>query len=90
MYFLLGYLSLLNILSLIIMIHDKKNAKNHKWRVSEATLITISLLGGSIGILMGMYIFRHKTNHLKFTLGIPLILLLNLFLYVFIYTTILK
>lgn len=88
--FLLGYLSLLNILSLIIMVHDKKNAKNHKWRVSEATLITISLLGGSIGILMGMYIFRHKTNHLKFTLGIPLILLLNLFLYVFIYTTILK
>jgi len=88
--FLLGYLSLLNILSLIIMVHDKRNAKNHKWRVSEATLITISLLGGSIGILMGMYIFRHKTNHLKFTLGIPLILLLNLFLYVLIYTTILK
>jgi len=87
--FLLGYLTLLNILSLLIMIHDKNNAKNHKWRVSEATLLTLSLLGGSIGVLMGMYIFRHKTNHLKFTLGIPFILLLNLFLYVYIYTNIL-
>jgi len=87
--FLLGYLLLLNIISLIIMFHDKNNAKNHKWRVSEATLLTISFLGGSIGILMGMYIFRHKTNHLKFTLGVPFILLLNLVLYVFFYTYIL-
>jgi len=87
--FLLSYLLLLNLFSLIIMFHDKKNAKSRKRRVSEAALMTISFLGGSIGILIGMYIFRHKTNHLKFTLGIPFILLLNLFLYVFIYTNIL-
>ena len=87
--FLLGYLTLLNIISLIIIFHDKKNAKKHKWRISEATLFAVGFMGGSIGILMGMYIFRHKTNHLKFTLGIPLVLSLNLFLYVFIYTYIL-
>lgn len=89
MKWLLGYLILLNIFSLSVMIRDKRNAMNHKWRVPESTLFSLSFIGGSIGILTGMYIFRHKTNHLKFTLGIPLILLFNLFLYVFIYTYIL-
>lgn len=86
MKFLLGYLVLLNIFSLYVMFLDKKNAKSHRYRVSESSLFTLSFFGGSLGILTGMYMFRHKTNHLKFTLGIPLLLLLNLFLYVFVYT----
>jgi uncharacterized membrane protein YsdA (DUF1294 family) len=90
MEFLLSYLTLLNIFTLFVMMHDKKSAKNHRWRIPESTLFTLSFLGGSIGTLVGIYIFRHKTNHLKFTLGIPLILLLNLFLYVLIYTYVFK
>lgn len=62
---------------------DKKRAIQRKWRISENTLILISILGGSIGALIGMYTFRHKTKHLKFKLGIPLILLLQFLLIFF-------
>lgn len=53
---------------------DKKRAIKKQWRISESTLILTSILGGSIGSLIGMYTFRHKTKHLKFKLGIPIIL----------------
>ena len=53
---------------------DKRRAIKRKWRISEHTLILTSILGGSIGSLIGMYTFRHKTKHLKFKLGIPIIL----------------
>ena len=56
------------------MLVDKWKAKKNRWRIRESTLLTVAALGGSIGSLAGMYLFRHKTQHLKFTLGIPLIL----------------
>ena len=56
------------------MLVDKWKAKKNRWRVRESTLLLIAALGGSVGSLLGMYLFRHKTLHLKFTLGIPLIL----------------
>ena len=56
------------------MLIDKWKAKKNRWRIPEATLMTVAALGGSIGSLLGMYTVRHKTQHLKFTLGIPLIL----------------
>lgn len=56
------------------MLVDKFKAKKNLWRIPEATLMTVAALGGSIGSLIGMYTVRHKTKHLKFTLGIPLIL----------------
>ena len=56
------------------MLVDKWKAKKNRWRVRESTLLIVAALGGSIGSLAGMYLFRHKTQHLKFTLGIPLIL----------------
>ena len=56
------------------MLVDKWKAKKNRWRVRESTLLIIAALGGSIGSLAGMYLFRHKTQHLKFTLGVPLIL----------------
>jgi uncharacterized membrane protein YsdA (DUF1294 family) len=56
------------------MLVDKLFAKKNLWRIPEATLITSAVLGGSIGCLVGMYTVRHKTKHLKFTVGIPLIL----------------
>ena len=72
---LLGYyLLLINALGFLLMLTDKLKAKKNRWRIRESTLITVAALGGSVGSLLGMYAFRHKTQHLKFTLGIPLIL----------------
>ena len=58
------------------MLADKLIAKKKKWRIPEATLMTVAAVGGSIGSLAGMYTFRHKTRHPKFTIGIPVILAL--------------
>ena len=71
---LLYYLLIINAAGLLLMLVDKWKAKKNRWRVRESTLLLIAALGGSVGCLIGMYLFRHKTRHLKFTLGIPLIL----------------
>lgn len=60
------------------MLADKRRAKKNLWRIPEATLIGAAALGGSIGTLIGMYAVRHKTKHPKFTLGVPLILAVQL------------
>ena len=56
------------------MLVDKYKARKNLWRIPEATLLGVAALGGSVGSLIGMYTVRHKTKHLKFTWGIPLIL----------------
>lgn len=71
---MLIYLLIINAAGLILMLADKIKAKKHLWRIPEATLFLTAVLGGSAGCLLGMYAFRHKTKHLKFTLGMPLIL----------------
>ena len=71
---LLYYLLIINAAGLLLMLVDKWKAKKNRWRVRESTLLLVAALGGSVGCLIGMYLFRHKTRHLKFTLGIPLIL----------------
>ena len=76
-YFLL-YLLLINALGFLLMLIDKWKAKHNRWRIPEATLMGGAAIGGSIGSLLGMYTFRHKTKHIKFTLGIPLILAVQL------------
>lgn len=68
------YLILVNAVAFFLMLADKQKAKKKQWRIPEATLIGSAVIGGSIGALAGMYTFRHKTKHLKFTVGIPLIL----------------
>jgi uncharacterized membrane protein YsdA (DUF1294 family) len=78
-YFLI-YIIVINIVSFIFMYADKRRAIRKEWRISENTLLVYSILGGSIGSLIGIYLFRHKTKHLKFTLGVPAILLVQLFL----------
>lgn len=60
------------------MLADKRRAKKNLWRIPEATLIGAAALGGSIGTLIGMYAVRHKTKHPKLTLGVPLILAVQL------------
>jgi uncharacterized membrane protein YsdA (DUF1294 family) len=62
------------------MFNDKVRAQNRKRRIPEKTLFTAAWLGGSIGALLGMNIFRHKTKHKTFTIGIPAILVIQLFL----------
>ena len=81
------YLILINIIAFITMYIDKQKAINHKWRVKEATLFLLSIIGGSLGTILGMYNFRHKTKHLKFTLGIPLIILLQILIFLFLKDT---
>ena len=71
---LLLYLLIINAAGFVLMLADKRKAKKNLWRIPEKTLIGVALLGGSIGALLGMYTFRHKTKHLKFTIGIPVIL----------------
>ena len=73
-YFLI-YLLIMNASSFNLMRVDKHRAKNHLWRVPELTLMLNALVGGSVGILVGMYVFRHKTRHSAFRWGIPLFLI---------------
>ena len=77
---LLFYLSILNLFGFIMFFIDKQKAKRQAWRTPEATLISIALFGGSIGCLLGMYLFRHKTQKPKFYIGIPVILGVQVFL----------
>lgn len=78
------YLLIINAAGFLLMLVDKYKARKNLWRIPEATLMTVALLGGSIGSLIGMYTVRHKTKHLKFTLGIPLILALQIVLAVWL------
>ena len=79
------YLAAVNVITFIMFGADKARAVKGRWRISEAALILAALLGGSIGALAGMRIFHHKTKHRKFTIGIPLILVLQIILTVLYY-----
>ena len=72
------YIVAINIIAFFLYGIDKWKARHDKWRVTEARLITISLLGGSLGAYLGMKTWRHKTQHPKFRYGLPLILFLHL------------
>lgn len=73
------YLLTINAVGFLIMLTDKRCAQKKLWRIPEATLFTVAILGGSIGVLLGMRVFRHKTRKPKFFVGIPVILALQLF-----------
>lgn len=77
------YLILINLIGFFIMYYDKKRAIKKQWRISEATLITIAIIGGSIGEYLGMQNFRHKTKHLKFKIGISIIIMLQIIFCIF-------
>lgn len=78
------YTLLINAAGLAIMLLDKRLAIKKRWRVPEATLFLVALLGGAFGEILGMYLFSHKTLHKEFTIGLPLILFLHVALYVVI------
>lgn len=71
------YLILMNMIGLFLMGLDKSKAKRHVWRIPEKTLFLVSLLGGSVGTWAGMYLFRHKTRHWYFVVGMPGILVVQ-------------
>ena len=83
---LLVWLAVINLLTFIVYGADKRRARKGKWRVPEKTLFLLPLLGGSIGALLGMRVFHHKTKHWYFVWGIPTILLAQIALAVWIYT----
>ena len=74
------YLILINAAAFVLMLADKLKAKKGAWRIPEATLMGIAVIGGSIGAICGMNLFRHKTKHPKFSIGLPMILALQIVL----------
>ena len=79
------YLLFINIITFVVFGIDKRKAIKHKWRVPEATLFILSIIGGSLGGIFGMYIFHHKTKKIYFVIGIPLIFVLQTVLVVYLY-----
>lgn len=82
---LLYYLLASNLLTFVIYGIDKYKARHNHWRVREASLLLLAALGGSIGALLAMRVFRHKTQHKKFRYGVPAILLVQLAIAAFCY-----
>lgn len=76
----LSYLVIINLLGLFIMYSDKRKAKSNSWRTPEAVIFNIAFFFGSLGVLIGMRMFHHKTKHFKFVYGIPIILILQIFI----------
>ena len=74
----------INLIAFLAMFIDKRKAKYGKWRIKEHTLFILALIGGSIGAIIGMYTFRHKTKKLKFTIGMPAILILEVVLFIYL------
>lgn len=80
-----SYLLFINIFTFIAMGIDKRKAKKKKWRTPEKTLMTLAIVGGSVGMILGMKFFRHKTLHRLFSIGGPAILIIQLILLYLIY-----
>ena len=80
------YLLLINAIGFILMLVDKIKAKKNLWRIPEATLFLVAVIGGSIGSILGMYTFRHKTKHIKFIVGMPLIVAAQIMIAILICT----
>lgn len=82
---LLVYLLLVNALGFLLMLIDKEKAKKNRWRIPEATLFIVAILGGSLGSLAGMRLMHHKTRKLRFSLGMPIILAIQAVMMVLVF-----
>ena len=80
MYLIIFYLAVINLVGFALMGIDKRRAIRHQWRIPEKTLFLAALLGGSLGGILGMYTFRHKTRHWYFAVGFPVILVAQVIL----------
>lgn len=76
------YLIIINVIAFIAMGVDKRKAIKHKWRIPEKNLMLLSVFGGSIGMFIGMHVFRHKTKHTLFVIGVPVIFIIEMVAYI--------
>ena len=81
---LVGYFNIMKLIGFALMGIDKYRAKQRSFRIPEATLFIVAIIGGSIGSIIGMYAFRHKTRHWYFVYGMPFILLLQIIFFIFL------
>jgi uncharacterized membrane protein YsdA (DUF1294 family) len=81
---ILSYLLMINIFTMYTFFLDKSKAKNKKWRIKERTLFLLSIAGGSLGAIIGMKLFKHKTKHWYFKYGLPFILTVQIILTVYL------
>ncbi len=75
---LIWYLTGMNVITFLVYVLDKRKARKGAWRTRESVLILLAFAGGSVGALLGMHVAHHKTNKMKFRIGIPCILLLQI------------
>ena len=83
MKYILIYLGVINLIGFFAMFLDKQKAKRGKWRIPEKTLFWLAVIGGRLGTTLGMHMFRHKTKHWYFKLGMPLILIVQIILIIY-------
>lgn len=81
---IIAYFIIVNVLTYLFMHMDKQRARNDKRRISEASLLSMAFIGGSIGMLVSMYVLHHKTRKIKFKLGVPVILMLQVLLVLYL------
>ena len=81
---ILSYLLMINIFTMYTFFLDKSKAKNKKWRIKERTLFLLSIFGGSMGAIIGMKLFKHKTKHWYFKYGLPFILIIQIILTIYL------
>jgi len=79
---LIAYIAVVSLILCILMYIDKKRAIRKEWRIKENTLFTLAILGGALGGVLGMYLFRHKTKHNLFAFGFPLLAAIHVYLIV--------
>lgn len=82
---LVGYFLIINLIGFLTMGVDKRKAIKHTFRIPEATLFVLALIGGSLGTTLGMYVFRHKTRHWYFVYGMPAIFILQVIIALALY-----
>ena len=84
MNYLYLYILIINLITFGVFALDKKKAKKKQWRIPESTLLLLSLIGGSLGGLLAMKIVKHKTQKIKFVIGVPFLLIVNFLMYFYI------
>ena len=85
MKYLVIYLCIINVLSFLFMLVDKRKAIKNAWRIPERTLLSLCALGGLLGGLLAMKLVRHETKHLRFSIGIPVMLVIHIFALIYLY-----
>lgn len=88
--YIIIYIIVINLIAFFAMFLDKRKAKYGRWRIPEQTLLILALIGGSIGGIIGMYTFRHKTQKLRFSVGFPVILILQIILIFLVWNDFIK